>query len=200
MQKIMDKIKSILSSGKTIFIGIDGLGGAGKSTISEKLSDSLKALGYNAAVLHIDDFIHPKSVRYNNAYEEWECYYKLQWRYDYLIEKVVKPIKAGGAYCGEIELYDKENDTYFKENLNVPSGTAVIVEGVFLQRSELENIFDFVIYIDISEDVRLERVLKRDGYIGDEQQIRDKYNNRYFPAERKYFAECKPCEKADIVI
>lgn len=200
MRNIIDKLKGVLNGSDTVFIGIDGLGGAGKSTISEKLADGLKADGYNAVILHIDDFIHPKAVRYNDNYEEWVCYYNLQWRYDYLIENVVKPIKAGGDYCGDIELYNKENDTYFKEKLNVPPGTAVIIEGIFLQRPELDKIFDFMIYIDISEYERLERVLKRDGYIGNEQQIKAKYDNRYFPAERKYFSECKPCERADLVI
>lgn len=55
-------------------------------------------------------------------------------------------------------------------------------------------------YIDISEDVRMSRVLIRDTYIGNEQQIIDKYENRYFPAERKYYNEYHPEQLADFVI
>ena len=76
----------------------------------------------------------------------------------------------------------------------------VIIEGVFLQRKELCGVFDYMIYIDIPEEVRLTRVLRRDGYIGDDNQIKLKYDNRYFPAERHYVRECAPVQNADFVI
>ena len=61
-------------------------------------------------------------------------------------------------------------------------------------------IFDYMVYIDVPEDERMARLLKRDTYIGNEQQIIDKYENRYFPAERKYFNEYNPEQSADFVI
>lgn len=196
---LINKILEIYDN-NTLIIGIDGLGGAGKSTISSKISDTLNQKGYNTIVLHIDDFIHPKSVRYNSNYPEWKCYYNLQWRYDYLIDKIINPIKNGSDFNQQIELYDKENDTYLLQELNVPKGSIIIVEGVFLQRKELKNCFDYTIYIDIPENVRLDRVLKRDLYIGDKQQIINKYTNRYFPAEHNYILECSPCENSDYII
>lgn len=55
-------------------------------------------------------------------------------------------------------------------------------------------------YIDIPEEVRLHRVLKRDTYIGNEQQIIDKYKSRYFPTEHRYIEECQPQKNADFVV
>ena len=60
--------------------------------------------------------------------------------------------------------------------------------------------FDYMIYIDVPEAVRMSRVLKRDTYIGNEQQIIDKYENRYFPAERHYFNKYCPDHRANFVI
>ena len=57
-----------------------------------------------------------------------------------------------------------------------------------------------MIYLDVPEDVRLHRVLNRDTYIGDAQQITEKYENRYFPAERHYFNEYHPDKLADYII
>lgn len=196
---ITEQIKSLLKPDRTLIIGIDGLGGAGKSTISEAVYGQLCKDGYNVTLLHIDDFIHPRSVRYNDNYTEWECYYNIQWRYDYLVDEVIQPIKSG-VFKGAIELYDKENDTYYLSNADIPVESVVIVEGVFLQREELRDLFDFMIYIDISESVRLERVLERDGYIGDKEQIKEKYDNRYFPAERYYVEKCLPAMNADYII
>lgn len=198
--KIAEQIEEIYISNRTLIIGIDGLGGAGKSTISEKLYKIFCDNGYHVALFHIDDFIHPKAIRYNDNYAEWECYYNLQWRYDYLINDVVNPIRCGNDFTDKVELYDKDNDTYYLVDANVPVGSIVIIEGVFLQRQELKDLFDYMIYIDIPEEVRLKRVLERDGYIGNQQQIKAKYDNRYFPAEHYYIKECSPRKNADYII
>ena len=60
--------------------------------------------------------------------------------------------------------------------------------------------FDYMIDIDVPEKIRLERVLGRDNYIGDREQIKAKYENRYFPAERYYTKMCSPAEKADYMV
>lgn len=198
--KIAEQIKAIHDPTRTIIVGIDGLGGAGKSTFSEVLYKLLNAGNYFVTLLHIDDFIHPRAVRYNANYPEWECYYTLQWRYDYLLSKVIAPIRNGSDLKCEVELYDKDNDTYFLSKIDIPVGSIVIIEGVFLQRQELSDVFDHITYIDIPEDVRLHRVLERDGYIGNKDQIKAKYNNRYFPAERHYISAYSPSSKANYVI
>ena len=198
-KKITDLIISRYNRERTLIVGIDGAGGAGKSTISDTLEKELRSKGYNVAVFHIDDMIHPRAVRYNDDYPQWEQYYYLQWRYDYFMREVISPIREGRS-LGPIELYDKENDSYKTVLSDIPAGSIVIVEGVFLLRSELEGAFDVTVYIDVSKEERLERVLKRDGYIGDSEAILKKYNERYFPAEDHYLEECSPKEKADIII
>ena len=198
--KIAEQIKALHDPERTLIVGIDGLGGAGKSTVSEALYKLLGEENVTVTLLHIDDFIHPRSVRYNADYPEWECYYDLQWRYDYLLSQIIAPIKSGIDLKCDVELYDKDNDTYLLNEINIPVGSVVIIEGVFLQRKELENMFDYIIYIDIPEEVRLQRVLERDGYIGNREQIKAKYDNRYFPAERHYIATCVPSDKADHLI
>ncbi len=197
---IFRMIQNMHHSDKTLLVCVDGLGGAGKSTISEKLYSALQSDGYNVTLLHIDHFIHPRAIRYNDRYAPWECYYYLQWRYEYLLNEVLLPLKSGSSVNKNIELYDLEQDSYILESLNIPMGSIVIVEGIFLQRKELDGVFDLKAYVDVPEEIRLERVLKRDGYIGDREAIREKYESRYFPAEHFYITEYAPADKADIVI
>lgn len=199
INRLADSILAKCGKMKTAIIGIDGLGGAGKSTVSKHIAEALSDKGINTVVFHIDDFIHPKSIRYNEKYPQWECYYYLQWRYDYLVNEILLPIK-NGSFKGTAELYDKDNDCYVKTYPNVPEECAVILEGVFLMREELAGLFDYMIYIDVPEEIRLERVLKRDVYIGGEESIRRKYEQRYFPAERFYSEKYSPQLSADFII
>lgn len=195
LKEIAERIKNLYDPGRTIVVGIDGLGGAGKSTVSESLYKLLDNEDYKITVLHIDDFIHPKAVRYNDKFAEWECYYNIQWRYDYLVNEIIGPLRSGCSFNGKIELYDKDNDTYYLCETDIPVGSIVVIEGIFLQREELHGIFDYMIYIDIPEETRLSRVLERDGYIGDRAMIKEIYDTRYFPAERYYIEQCVPADK-----
>ncbi len=200
LTKIAMQIKKWYQPHRTLIVGMDGLGGAGKSTLSESLRQMLIEEHYNITVFHIDDFIHPRAIRYDDNYAAWECYYYHQWRYDYLIEEIIKPIRWGNHLKKEIELYDKDSDTYHLHQIDLSIGSIIIIEGVFLQREELKGVFDDMIYIDVPEEIRWNRVLARDGYIGDAHQIQEKYENRYFPAEHYYLKIFAPKENADYVV
>ncbi len=195
----MLQLVSLIKEKGVRIIGIDGLGGAGKSTISEKVADQLRAENVPVTLLHIDDFIHPRSVRYRDDIPEWQCYYNLQWKYEPLKE-LLDSLRREVSYNGRVMLYDKQNDAYVPAEIQIPQNGIVIVEGVFLQRPELEGWFDMTVYLHVPEEIRLQRVVCRDHYIGDAQAIADKYERRYLPAERYYTAHCKPKEKADFVM
>jgi len=179
----------------SVLIGIDGLGGSGKTMYAYKLQQQLEG----SVILHLDDFVHKKEVRYNENYEEWYCYYHLQWRYDYLIQKLLLPLKSGLDVNETIEVYNRETDSYILRKIEISAGTTVIVEGVFLQRPELRPYFETVVYLELDKETRLKRISDRDIYMGNMKEIALKYEQRYFPAEDKYIEQCNPLALADIV-
>ncbi|MHC8516076.1 nucleoside/nucleotide kinase family protein [Sporosarcina sp. ITBMC105] len=181
---------------KTTIIGVDGLGGSGKTTFSKRLQQTFE----RAYLFHLDDFIHPRKIRYDEKYEEWEAYYHAQWRYDYLLQTLIRPLFDGEPIDQIIQFYHKETDTYDLKRIQIPVGSTVILEGVFLQRDTLRSYFSHVYYIDVNKETRLARVLDRDGYIGDKAAILAKYENRYFPAEEQYVKEYNPIKLAHTVI
>ncbi len=197
--QLLDRLRAVINEKGVRLIGIDGLGGAGKSTVSAVIAEQLQAEGVPVTLLHIDDFIHPRAVRYREDVPEWQCYYELQWNYGSL-KSVLDLVKNEGMFSGEVMLYDKEQDCYFPQEITVPENGIMIVEGIFLQRPDLSGWFDEMIYIAVPEETRLQRVLCRDSYIGDRQAIADKYERRYFPAERFYVETCCPEQRADFVI
>ncbi|WP_346885482.1 uridine kinase [Clostridium sp. UBA4395] len=200
MECLLRELRNQDISNRIYVIGIDGLGGAGKSTIVNSLKVQLQKEKYYTYVLHIDDFIHPKHIRYDESKEEWDCYYNIQWRYDYLVKEILSPVKRGDEIYKLIELYDKENDGYIKQQVLIEHGTVLLLEGIFLQRKEIRRYLDFIIYLDVPQEVRLSRVIKRDGYIGGLKDIKCKYERRYFPAEERYILDYSPIENADFVV
>jgi len=176
-------------------IGIDGLGGSGKTMYAYKLQRQLEG----SVILHLDDFVHKKEVRYNDNYEGWYCYYHLQWRYDYLIQKLLLPLKSGLDVNEIIEVYNRETDSYTLRKIEIPVGTTVILEGVFLQRPELRPYFETVIYLELDKETRLQRISDRDIYMGNKEEVALNYEQRYFPAEEKYIEQCNPLALADVI-
>lgn len=200
METIIRDIVHRREKNKPFIIGIDGLGGAGKTTYAKCLQHALISKGMKVVLLHMDDFIHPKRIRYNHEKADWHCYYHLQWRYDYILKNILKPIQLGEEIHCTVEIYDKFQDNYFQKQLDIDNQTILIIEGVFIQRPLLRDYFHYVIYLHVSKEKRLKRVLKRDTYIGDWSMILEKYENRYFPAEDIYVSQCCPDEKADYVV
>ncbi|TCT17169.1 uridine kinase [Natranaerovirga pectinivora] len=200
MDFLISDIQKNLIANKNNIIGIDGGTGAGKSTILTELQLKLESLGLRVIPLSIDDFIHKRAIRYDTSQEEWYCFYKLQWRYNYLINEILAPAKAQEKLDKQIELYDKEKDQYNMVPLNANTPYIILLEGMFLQRNTLKRYFDYISFMDVPKEDRVERVLRRDTYIGNEAEIYNKYESRYFPAEDYYFKRYTPLKKAHSVI
>uniref|UniRef100_UPI00406CEA9B uridine kinase family protein n=1 Tax=Paenibacillus sp. FSL H8-0168 TaxID=2921378 RepID=UPI00406CEA9B len=58
--------------------------------------------------------------------------------------------------------YDWETDK-LSEWHTVPAGGIVIIEGVYSIRKELEDKYDFKVWVDCPRKIRLSRGLERDG-------------------------------------
>ncbi|MFA8300045.1 MAG: hypothetical protein ACEPOV_07780 [Hyphomicrobiales bacterium] len=200
----MDKITSFLnnrfSSTRSAIITIDGFGSSGKTTYSEKLKSYLQNNGYSVIIMHLDDFIHPTNIRYNNQYSEWECYYYLQWRFDYINHNIIETFRNKENKQLPVQLYDKRKDNYITITINFSHFNIMILEGNFIQREELFINPEFAIFINVPKEERLRRALERDNYIGEKNDIIEKYNNRYFPAEEYYEEKYKPMLLADRII
>ena len=142
-ENIVSAVTEVYQKKRMPVVGIDGLGGAGKSTVAEKVCEELTEKGIHTILLHADDFIHPRAVRYDDSYPEWECYYKVQWRYDYFIDLINTAKRSPDNISAE--LYDKENDSYNTVTYPIRRNTVIIVEGIFLQRNELDGVFDYMV-------------------------------------------------------
>jgi uridine kinase len=179
------------TSGKRVVVGIDGLSRSGKTTIVKKLQASLHEKGFSVTVLHIDDYIVEKNRRYHTGYEEWYEYYHLQWDVHTLRESLLKKLKETTEL--QLRKYNSDDDTHQIETISLSHTDLIIIEGVFLQRKEWREFFDFILYLDCSKETRFARESK------ETQQNLNKFKHRYWKAEDYYVNTEYPKERANMV-
>jgi uridine kinase len=95
-------------------------------------------------------------------------------------------------------VHDLATDTV----LDPPPRTALprsvlIVDGLFLHRDEIGNVWDLSVFLEVPFDVTAKRMAHRDGTNPDPGHPGMR---RYVEAQRIYFASCSPQQRADILI
>ncbi|MFH1438989.1 MAG: cytidylate kinase family protein [Candidatus Woesearchaeota archaeon] len=185
-----------------IRVGIDGVDASGKTTLANELAEELKSYNRQIIRVSIDGFHNSKEIRYKKGRDSPEGYYFDSFNNQAIIENVLKPLSLNGDLHYTKAVFDFKTEA----KVIVPTEQAnmnaiLLMDGVFLFRPELVNYWDIKIFLDVDFKITLQRALKRDGYyLGSEQQIIEKYNQRYVPGQRLYFRDANPKEMADFVI
>lgn len=154
-----------------VVVGIDGPGGAGKST----LAAALQAAWPGSSVVHTDDF-----ASWDDPVDWWPR----------LLEQVLLPLSRGEE--ARYQRYDWV-ERRLADWLTVKPGR-VIVEGVSSTRREFDSYLSYRIWVETARQERLRRGLERDGADALPQW------NEWMAAEDAHFAQDQPVERADLVL
>ncbi|MDQ2716828.1 MAG: uridine kinase [Chloroflexota bacterium] len=180
------QLDSLPRKRSTFLLGIDGLGGSGKSVFAQ----ALKRNRADVTVVQMDDFFLPSSQRPLNDPYTKPIGGDFDWQRIY--EQVLVPLSQNKE--GRYQRYDWGSDTLAEEHTVVPGGM-VIVEGVYSTRNELASIYDFKVWVECPRDVRLARGLARDG-----EEAREVWENDWMVAEDRYVEAHRSHRRADLVI
>jgi uridine kinase len=175
---------------ETVLVAIDGGGGAGKSSLAERLQEALRLSNVPASIVEVDDFFLPSERRPPGVPRERPIGGDFDWQR--LREQVLEPLR-----CGQAARYARYNwaaDALSETRQALP-GAIVIVEGIYSSRRELADLYDFRIWVDTPRETRLARGLARDG-----EQARKKWEEDWMPCEDRYILEHRPQDHADAVV
>ena len=141
----------------TIFIGIAGGTGSGKTTLTEHIK---KRFGDAVGVIYHDNYYRdqtgmPFEVRCRQNYDHPDAF-----ETDLMVRHL-KALKAGVSIQCPVYSYTDHNRT--DKTVEIKPASVIIVEGLLIfQNPELRDLMDIKIFVDTDADVRILRRILRD--------------------------------------
>ena len=183
-------------------VAIDGVDAAGKTTLADALVAPLEELGRPVIRASVDGFHRPREERYRRGSDSPEGYYHDSFDYDSVRDELLEQLGPGGSLRYRTATFDYRADRFVYERLQTAQPDAILLfDGIFLMRHELNDLWDFRIFLEIGFEVSLERAVRRNAEgMASEEALRERYEKRYIAGQQMYLDSIKPREIADVVV
>lgn len=189
LSQLLDDLGQKLPAGTTL-VGIDGFDGAGKTHLAHELTARARIQGRRPVLnVSMDDFHHPRSRRYAHG-RTAESFFRDSYDYDAFRRAVVEPLRHGCPITSGV--WDVDRDVPLPETtFHVPTDGIVLVDGMFLHRPELRDVWDASIWVRVPFEVSVPRGNARFPGPHDPNP-EGATNQRYVGGQRLYLAEGEP--------
>jgi uridine kinase len=176
--------------GHPVRVAIDGPDAAGKSTLAAELVERIARRGRQAVGLSADDFANPRSIRYRQGRDSPAGYEQDTLDVEALRARLLLPAGPGGDRAVRLRWWDVDADApAVSPAVELAPDAVLVVDGVFLGRSELAGAFDLRIFVAVEPAECLRRALARDvPRLGPADEVEARYRARYLPAQVAYAA------------
>jgi len=183
-------------------VAIDGVDAAGKTTLANELVDLVEAYGRKVIRASIDGFHNPAVIRHRSGGGSPEGYFHDSFNYQALKELLLIPLGPNGTLQYTASVFDYKTDSELQIEVGIADPSAILLfDGVFLLRPELAEFWDFSIFVEASFAVTLSRALRRDvALFRTSDDVRRRYEERYIPGQKLYLEQCRPKERATVVV
>ena len=200
-ESIAARILAVTTAGP-VRVGIDGVTAAGKTTLGDELAGALKGQAREVIRATVDDFHNPPEVRYRRGRHSPEGYFLDGFDYGSIRELLLLPLGPDGSRRYRVGAFGQPEAASRAFEERVASNDAIlIVDGVFLFRAELDDCWDYRVFVEVDTAAAMERGIKRDaGWMGSLEAARERYERRYGPGERLYLESVRPWGLADVVV
>jgi phosphoribosylaminoimidazole-succinocarboxamide synthase len=196
---IAQAIPSPAHAGHPLRVAIDGVDAAGKTTLRRELAQVLRDRGQPVWEASIDDFHHPRAVRYHSGHDDWKGYWHHAFDLARLTGELLVPLGPGGDLRFRVRCHDLATDQPLHDEpwLLAEGDEVVLIDGVLAQRPELRDYWDFVIFVYVGFDEAYRRMAMRDHVAADPTHPD---NARCYGVQRYYLSTYQPDRSADILI
>src|SRR5205085_6534089 len=152
-QKVLQQLADIIVSFKhsrSLRVAIDGIDAAGKTALADELTPLIERQGRPVIRASIDGFHRLRQERYRRGHDSPEGYYEDSFDYAGLREVLLIPLGPHGTRRYRSAVFDIRADAPIQTKEEVaPLNAILLFDGVFLLRPELEDMWDYRIFINV---------------------------------------------------
>jgi uridine kinase len=180
-------------------VGVDGVDGAGKTTLGDELAAAVCDLGRPVIRASVDSFHNTRAIRYRRGRDSPDGFFLDSYDYGLLRRVLLDPLSAGGSGRYRVAAFDYVQDqpTLAPERVAAPNAV-LIFDGIFLHRSELAGCWDYSIFLQVSFDTSIPRCAQARPELSPDPRAAS--NQRYVDGQRIYLRTCEPEKLATMVI
>lgn len=189
-----------LPPGRVRRVAVDGVDGAGKTHFADALGVELTVRGAKVIRVSADGFLNPPRTRHRRGRDSPEGFYRDSFDYGRMIRLLLDPLSPGGNREYIREVYDVRREREIRRLPELAEEDAILVlDGIFVHRDELVHYWDYSVWLDVPFEVSVPRAAGRGVGVVD-PDVHSAKNRRYIEGQRLYMKECRPRERASVVI
>jgi uridine kinase len=183
-------------------VAVDGRTASGKTTLADEVATLLRQRGRQVVRTSVDGFHRPRADRYRRGRYSPEGYLDDARDWDAIRRLLLDPLGPQGDRWYQTASFDLDRDEPIEQPaVRAEPASIVLVDGTFLQREELSEAWDLVIFVEVSEAVAVSRGAARDAaHLGGTAAAREMHERRYQPAFAIYDGRSRPSERAHLVV
>lgn len=188
-----------LRPGERVAVAVDGFDGAGKTVLADQLAEVVAGLPDPRPVVRvsIDGFHRPKAQRVARGRGP-ETFYEDSYDYAAFRRAVIDPFRRGEPVTPAVNDVEADRPVH-PDRVAVVADTVLLVDGIFLQRPELADVWDAEVWVDVRFTVSVPRGNARFGD-GHDPDPEAEPNRRYVEGQRLYLAAADPRARATWVL
>ena len=151
-----------------VIVAVDGIDGAGKTVFADGWAETFAETGAAVFRASIDAFHRPRAERYARGRMNPEGFYRDSYDYATFRRVLVDPFRDGaqaGSGTGfQLAAFDVARDAPVESQwVTAPRDAVLVVDGIFLHRRELRNLWDWSVWLEVPRPVAFARMALRDG-------------------------------------
>lgn len=179
-----------------LLIAVDGRDGAGKTLFADAFADALREDGSTVFRASADDFHRPRADRYARGRTSPEGHYRDSYDNDALRGRLLRPFRSGAPFVTAVHDLDEDRPVEGATEV-APADALLVVDGLFLLRPELRDVWNWSVWLDVPVDEAFRRMAERDGGEPDPSAVS---NARYREGFELYLRDGDPRGRASVIV
>ena len=177
LSAVLTALSPLCTQKQTVLAAIDGRCASGKTTLAHRLGQEL-----GCSVIHMDHFFLRPEQRTPQRYQEPGGNVDRE----RFLEEVVHPLRRGDPVRYRPFLCHGQQ---MGSPIQISTEGLVVVEGSYSCHPELFPFYDLTVFLTLSPEEQLRRLLLREG-----PEKTEVFRKKWIPLEERYFSACRVAE------